>query len=282
MKVIESVSEMQAISDQLRQNGKRIGLVPTMGYLHDGHIRLIEEARLHCDFLVVSIFVNPVQFAPNEDFDKYPRDFEHDRSLLIGQSVDCVFYPQIDVMYPEQQKTYVITEDLGNKLCGISRPTHFQGVTTVVAKLFNIIKPHVAVFGQKDGQQALILKKMVKDLNFDIMMTIVPTVRESDGLAMSSRNKYLSDTERQAAPEIYRSLTAAKEMIDKGICDRVKIANLIEERLKSIPQFRIDYIAIVNTETLEPVDTVSEKTMIAVAVFCGKTRLIDNIMIGQN
>jgi pantoate--beta-alanine ligase len=273
---------MQAISDQLRQNGKRIGLVPTMGYLHDGHIRLIEEARLHCDFLIVSIFVNPVQFAPNEDFDKYPRDFEHDRSLLIGQSVDCVFYPQIDVMYPEQQKTYVITEDLGNKLCGISRPIHFRGVTTVVAKLFNIIKPHVAVFGQKDGQQALILKKMVKDLNFDIMMTIVPTVRESDGLAMSSRNKYLSDTERQAAPEIYRSLTAAKEMIDKGICDRVKIANLIEERLKIIPQFRIDYIAIVNTETLEPVDTVSEKTMIAVAVFCGKTRLIDNIMIGQN
>ncbi len=279
MKVIETIPEMQATADLLRHERKTIGLVPTMGFLHAGHIRLIDEARHNCDILVVSIFINPAQFGPHEDFDTYPRDLEHDKEILIKSGTDILFCPAVEQMYPGVQKTYVTTEDLAHKLCGVSRPTHFKGVTTVVAKLFNIIKPHVAVFGQKDAQQALIIKKMVSDLNFDLNMIIVPTVREPDGLAMSSRNQYLSPEERQAAPEIYRALMQARNMITKGMRSRKQIEGCIRDILIAVPPFRIDYIAVVDAESLEPVEQVFGGVMIAAAVYCGTTRLIDNIII---
>ena len=272
---------MQATADRLRRDKKTIGLVPTMGFLHAGHIRLIEEARQTCDTLVVSIFVNPVQFGPHEDFDKYPRDLEHDKSLLINSGTDILFCPAVEEMYPGEQKTYVFTEDLAQKLCGVSRPTHFRGVTTVVAKLFNIIKPHVAVFGQKDAQQALILKKMVTDLNFDLNMIVVPTVREPDGLALSSRNQYLSPEERKAAPEIYRALMQARNMIANGMRARKNIEAYIRDILNTVPHLRIEYIAVVDTGSLEPVEQISGGAMIATAVYCGTTRLIDNIIIDE-
>ncbi len=281
MKVIETPSEMQSLADRLRKEGKIIGLVPTMGYLHAGHISLIRTAREQCDLVIVSIFVNPVQFAPNEDFEQYPRDFEHDLALLREERVDYIFNPPAGEMYPDRQMTFVITEDLAGKLCGKSRPTHFRGVTTVVAKLFNIIKPHVAVFGQKDGQQALILKKMISDLNFDIRMIIAPTIREDDGLALSSRNAYLSADERQAAPLIFRTLSDAGNLIRQGESSGRKIEQYIRKALDAVPQFRIDYIAVVDGKTLEPAEQISAGTMIAVAVFCGNTRLIDNIMIDR-
>jgi pantoate--beta-alanine ligase len=279
MKVIESVAEMQTDAESLRMEGKTVGLVPTMGFLHDGHISLIQKAREYCERLVVSIFVNPVQFGPTEDFDRYPRDFERDSRLLQTHGVDIVFHPDSLQMYPEKQKTYVITENLSEKLCGISRPGHFRGVTTVVAKLFNIIRPHVAVFGQKDAQQALILKKMVKDLNYNIRMVIAPTVREPDGLAMSSRNQYLSASERQTAPVIYRTLSNAQDMIRQGQRSGEKIGRFIRDTLDGTPHLRVDYVSLVDQENLDPVVEIVSGTLIATAVYCGTTRLIDNIIV---
>ena len=217
MRVINKNKEMQALTNELKRNGHKIGLIPTMGFLHEGHLSLIRKIKTNCDIRIVSIFVNPTQFGPAEDFDNYPRDFSHDEKLCIQEDVNFIFYPSIEEIYRKNHKTFVITEDLSKKLCGVTRPTHFKGVTTIVAKLFNIVKPDVAIFGQKDAQQYIILKKMVSDLNFEIEMIMAPIIRESDGLAMSSRNKYLNTNERKDAVILYQCLQLAEKMIKAEI-----------------------------------------------------------------
>lgn len=279
MKVINNISEMQSISDNLRRAGKKIGFVPTMGFLHDGHLSLIKESKINSDVTIVSIYVNPSQFGPNEDFEQYPRDFDSDEKLCKNAGVDIVFYPENQNMYSPQHLTTIGIKNLSNKLCGISRPNHFEGVTTIVAKLFNITKPHIAVFGQKDAQQCIIIKRMVSDLNFDIDIIIAPTIRENDGLALSSRNKYLSNMQRKEASKIYSALTNAKEKIDGGEKSASVIQNIIQESLQTIMDSKIDYLSIVNIENLEPIETIKKSSLIAVAVYIGKTRLIDNIIV---
>jgi pantoate--beta-alanine ligase len=281
MKIIETVKEMQKFSGELRLKKKRIGFVPTMGYLHSGHLSLVKIARENSDFVIMSIFVNPTQFGPDEDFEKYPRDLKRDEELAKNAGTDLIFYPLVKEMYPENYLTYVEVENLGKKLCGISRPIHFRGVTTVVSKLFNIVKPHIAVFGQKDAQQTLIIKKMVRDLNFDIKIIVAPIVRESDGLAMSSRNVYLSPSERKEALCLYESLQLAKNRIDSGEKKSEKIISEMRKIIKQKPSAKIDYVSMVDTETLEDKNEIKGETLIAVAVWIGKTRLIDNIIINE-
>lgn len=279
MKVVKKIKEMQKIADRLRKKSKIIGFVPTMGYLHEGHLRLVKIAKKKSDVCVVSIFINPLQFGPKEDYHTYPRDFKRDKKLLAQLDVDIIFYPNEKEMYPKPFLTYVQVKKLSEGLCGRSRPGHFEGVSTVVAKLFNIVKPHIAFFGQKDYQQAMIIKKMVRDLNFDIKIVVVPTVREHDGLACSSRNIYLNENERKEARVLYQSLILAKKMIKEG---EKKPERIIEEMRKLITtksSGKIDYIEIVNAETLEPVKEISGKVCIALAVFFGKARLIDNILV---
>ncbi|GAB4178174.1 MAG: pantoate--beta-alanine ligase [Calditrichia bacterium] len=278
MKIIQTVEEMQQLSLSLKKEGKKIGFVPTMGYLHDGHLSLMKTARPLCDVLVVSIFVNPTQFGPHEDLDKYPRDFERDEQLCRDQHVDIIFYPDTKTMYPQPYKTYVEVTDLTDYLCGASRPGHFRGVTTVVAKLFNIILPDIAVFGRKDFQQAQIIKQMVRDLNFPVDIILAPIVRETDGLAMSSRNAYLSEEQRQYALVLYQSLSLAKELILQGERSARLIFKTIKDKIDSVPS-KIDYISIVNAENFEPTDVIQDNTLIALAVFIGNTRLIDNMYI---
>jgi len=279
MKIVRSISEMQELANQFRQQNKIIGFVPTMGYLHEGHLSLIRLARPKCDVLVVSIFVNPTQFGPNEDFQKYPRDFHHDEILCKQEQVDVVFYPTTDEMYPPPYLTYVTVEKLTETMCGLSRPGHFRGVTTVVSKLFNIVKPHIAVFGQKDYQQALVIKQMVRDLNFDVRIEVAPIVREPDGLAMSSRNKYLSPEERKRALSLYHSLQLAQRLIAGGEKRVPAIREQMEKLILEEGQGEIDYIAIADAETLEPREVVEGKTVIALAVKIGSTRLIDNVVV---
>lgn len=280
MKVIESVSDMKQWANKQRSRGVRIGFVPTMGFLHEGHLSLMRIAREDCDLLVVSIFVNPTQFAPGEDFDRYPRDFNRDKELCEQEEVSILFFPSREEMYPSGHRTYVITDQLSQVLCGRSRPTHFKGVTTIVCKLFNIVKPHVAVFGQKDAQQAIILKRMVKDLNMDVQIIVGPIIREPDGLAMSSRNKYLSETERREATVLYQSLKMAEnEFIQNKsmIQSKPKIKEMIEKNSSG----NIDYIEIVDAETLDEPTPESQNILIALAVYFGKTRLIDNVLINR-
>jgi pantoate--beta-alanine ligase len=279
MKVIKSIREMQQTAEQLRVQEKTIGLVPTMGFLHQGHLSLIRLCRKRTDIVVVSIFVNPTQFAPNEDYNRYPRDFQRDEDLCRQEGATIIFHPPVDMMYPDNHITYVVNEQLAHKLCGQSRPIHFRGVTTVVAKLFNIVKPHVAVFGQKDAQQCLIIKRMVQDLNFDVELVIGPIIREPDGLAMSSRNKYLSSPERQEARVLFQALETAKSLIKYGNLTASDIALKMRQIISSTPSAEIDYIAIVDNEKLEPVVTIIPNTLIAMAVYIGKTRLIDNTII---
>ncbi|NOX38117.1 MAG: pantoate--beta-alanine ligase [Calditrichaeota bacterium] len=279
MKIIRTIPEMQRYADQQRREGKIIGFVPTMGYLHEGHLSLMRLARPRCDVLVVSIFVNPTQFGPNEDFDRYPRDFEHDERLCRQEQVDVVFYPDVQEMYPQPYYTYVNVEKLSETMCGASRPGHFRGVATVVTKLFNIVKPHLAVFGQKDYQQALIIQQMVKDLNFDIEILLGPIVREPDGLAMSSRNKYLSPEERQKALVLYRSLQYAEQQVAAGERDARKILAAMEAMIQQVPGVQIDYVVIVDGQTLEPVTEIRDGTLVALAVKVGQTRLIDNTVL---
>ena len=281
MKIVSDIQEMQQLAGQYRQQGKTIGFVPTMGYLHEGHLSLMRRARPQCDILVVSIFVNPTQFGPNEDFERYPRDFERDERLCREVGVDVVFYPAADAMYPQPYLTYVNVEKLSETMCGASRPGHFRGVTTVVTKLFNIVQPHIAVFGQKDYQQSLIIRQMVRDLNFDVQIDVAPIVREADGLAMSSRNKYLSPKERQQALVLYRSLTRAEELIREGERNADALLQAMQTIISEAPDARIDYIAIVDAETLEPLSTVRHNTVIALAVYIGTTRLIDNTWIRE-
>lgn len=270
---------MQKLADQLRKKGKIIGFVPTMGYLHKGHLSLVKIAKKKSDICVVSIFVNPLQFGPKEDYHTYPRDFKRDKDLLTDLDVDIIFYPSEKEMYPEPCLTYVQVRKLSEGLCGRFRPGHFEGVATVVTKLFNIVKPHIAVFGQKDYQQAIIIKKMVKDLNFDIKIIIAPTVREEDGLAFSSRNTYLNGKERKEANVLYQSLMLAKKMIKKGEKNSERILAEMRKFIITNSSGKIDYIEIVDAKTLEPVKEISGKVCIALAVFFGKARLIDNILV---
>lgn len=279
IKVIKGIKAMMKYSENIHIKGSSIGFVPTMGYLHEGHLSLVKRARKECDCVIVSIFVNPAQFGPKEDLGKYPRDFGRDKKLLHGAGVDAIFYPDARKMYPEGHSTYIYVSGLSDVLCGASRPGHFRGVATIVAKLLNIIKPDTAYFGEKDHQQLVIIKRMAKDLNMGTKIVGMPIVREADGLAMSSRNSYLRPEERAGAAIINRSLRSAKAIIASGIKSSAKIRMAINKLLKSTGRIRIDYISICDPVTLEEKKKISGRTLIAIAAFIGKTRLIDNIVI---
>ncbi len=279
MRIIRDIEEMQQAAAGLRQDGKRIGFVPTMGYLHEGHLSLMRIARAQCDVLIVSIFVNPAQFGPAEDLDKYPRDFERDKASCRKEEADIIFYPRAGDMYPDGYQTYIQVEKLSATMCGASRPGHFRGVTTVVGKLFHIVKPHFAVFGQKDYQQMQIIRQMVRDLNMEVEILGGPIVREAEGLAMSSRNKYLSPEERADALALYESLQLARRLFEKGIKQAGELKLQMEMNIRKKRHARIDYIAVVDARTLAPVNEIVQETLIALAVYVGETRLIDNIII---
>ncbi|MBL7136951.1 MAG: pantoate--beta-alanine ligase [Candidatus Marinimicrobia bacterium] len=279
MEIIRTVKNLRKELTPLREFGKTISLVPTMGYFHEGHLSLMDIARKSSDIVVVSLFVNPIQFSPNEDLERYPHDFERDEQLAEERGVDIIFYPDVKEMYPEPFYTYVSTEELSRVLCGASRPIHFRGVTTIVAKLFNIVQPDIAVFGQKDAQQAIIIKQMVKDLNFPIKIIIAPIIREKDGLAMSSRNKYLSTEERKQAPTICKALTRAHEEVRLGNKNAKEIEDLIREIISRACLAQIEYVEIVDDSTLDKVEQIKPGTIVTVAVFFGKTRLIDNVIL---
>ncbi|HEB13490.1 MAG TPA: pantoate--beta-alanine ligase [candidate division CPR3 bacterium] len=279
MKIIKKIREMQRKADRARRKGKIIGLVPTMGYFHEGHLSLMREARKNSDLLVVSIFVNPTQFGPKEDFKSYPRNLKRDLKLAKEIGVDVIFTPDVKEIYPKGFLTYVDVGEIGSILEGASRPGHFGGVTTVVAKLFNIIKPHRAYFGQKDFQQTVVIKKMVKDLGMDVEIVVLPTIREKDGLATSSRNIYLKKDERKAAPVLYKSLKLAEELIKKGERDSKKIIRKMKELLKKEKLIKLEYIAIVDPKTLKEVKKIKRGTNVSLAARIGKARLIDNITV---
>jgi len=262
-----------------RQAGKRLGLVPTMGALHAGHLSLVKAARASCDTVAVSIFVNPTQFGPNEDLAKYPRQFERDRELLEREGVDLLFAPSVEEMYPGGAVTWVTVEELSGKLDGRSRPGHFRGVTTVVAKLFHIVEPDVAFFGQKDAAQAAIIRRMVRDLNFPVEIVVCPIVREPDGLAMSSRNTYLDAQQRKQALVLHRSLVKVKQLVEAGERSAAKLTAAGREEFAAESSVRLDYFEIVNPETLDPIADASEGALVAVAAFVGTTRLIDNVLL---
>ena len=279
MRIITDINKMQAFSRRIQRKGKAIGFVPTMGYLHQGHLSLMRRARGENDYLVISIFVNPAQFGPREDFKRYPRDFARDKKLSKLCGVDVIFYPRVKDMYPDGYRTHVNVEDLSKVLCGASRPGHFRGVTTVVLKLFNIVQPDVAYLGQKDAQQAIVIKRMVKDLNLPVKIKTQPTVREKDGLAMSSRNTCLSKEQRKDATILFKSLQTAVGMIKSGYKSPRKIIAKMRKMIKSRRGVRIDYIKIVNIDDLSEIEKIRGHLLIAAAVVFGKTRLIDNAII---
>jgi len=279
MEIFRTIREMQTWSMNQKRQGKTIGIVPTMGFLHEGHLSLIDAARANgAELVVVTIFVNPIQFAPNEDFDSYPRDFEHDRALCEEKKADAIFAPTAAEMYPAPITCYVSERKLSKGLCAKTRPTHFDGVTTVVTKLFNAVLPDIAVFGQKDAQQARVLKRMIRDLNFPIKMVIAPIVREADGLAKSSRNKYLSETERKNALVLSRSLREARAALENGERDLTKLTAEIAAKITAAGG-RVDYVEAVDADELEPVTAYQGRpVMIALAAYFGTTRLIDNLL----
>jgi pantoate--beta-alanine ligase len=277
--IINKVKEMQRFSDLKRKKGRSIAFVPTMGFLHEGHLSLMKKGREIADIVVASIFVNPAQFGPNEDLASYPRNIEGDLKQLKKEVVDIVFLPNEKEIYPYGFQTYVELINLPNHLCGLSRPVFFRGITSVVSKLFNIVKPHYAVFGNKDYQQLLVIKQMVKDLNFDIEIVGVPIVREKDGLAMSSRNSYLNPEQRIHALSLYRSLTRAGEILQTGEKISSKIIDEATAIIKSYPDTEIDYIKICDPETLCDMEIIDRPALMALAVKIGKTRLIDNIIL---
>lgn len=282
MELIKTIKEMQRFSKNAARQGKKIGVVPTMGYLHDGHASLIRQARKLSDVVIVTIFVNPTQFGPNEDLDKYPRDFERDWMLCEQNGADAIFAPAPAEMYCPDSSTWVTEEKLSRGLCGKSRPVHFRGVTTVVTKLLNATLPDVAVFGQKDAQQAMIIKRMTRDLNFPVEIIVAPIVRETDGLAMSSRNKYLSADERKRALAISASLRDAEKTLEaEGGKALDGIAEKIAERIAASGG-KVDYVEILDAENLEQVSASTNTVLIAVAAFFGATRLIDNALINLN
>ena len=276
--LIKSIKEMKEVIKKEKSKGKTVGFVPTMGYLHKGHVSLIKCSKKENDITVVSIFVNPIQFGKNEDLDKYPRDINRDYYICKEEGVDYVFFPSYEEMYPEGYSTYVEVKGLTEGLCGAFRPGHFKGVTTVVTKLFNIVNPDRAYFGKKDYQQFKVIKKMVEDLNMDVEVIGCPLIREEDGLALSSRNKYLSSEERKSALSLSKALFHAKKLFEKGETNPEKIKREMEKIIKSYPLVKeIQYIEIVNPETLEPKKVVEKGDVIALAVYVGDTRLIDNI-----
>lgn len=279
MQIIERILEMQRWSETERRQGRRIALVPTMGALHEGHLSLVRDGKTRGDRVVVSLFVNPAQFAPQEDFASYPRDFERDRELLNDTGTDVLFHPAVEEIYPEGFETRIEIRELSKPLCGAVRPGHFSGVATVVAKLFNIVRPHVAIFGCKDYQQLQIIRRLVRDLNFDIEVIGHPTVREGDGLAMSSRNAYLNPEERKAALCLYRSLRHAEEMVRHGERSGAAIVDAVRGEIAREPAARVEYATLCDPESLREVERVEETALLALAVRIGKARLIDNIIL---
>jgi pantoate--beta-alanine ligase len=282
MKVAKTIKSVRNLVKAARSKGKKIGFVPTMGALHIGHISLIETAVKKCDFVVVSIFVNPTQFSPGEDFEKYPRPLKADLQICRKAGVDVVFTPTAKQMYPQENLTWVNVEKLTEQLCGQLRPGHFRGVITVCAKLFNIVAPDIAFFGQKDAQQAIVIKRMVADLNMPLKIVVCPTVRQPDGLAVSSRNQYLTKQQKKDAAYIYKSLQKCKKIIKQGGTDAKEIICEMRKVLNQVPSIKIEYISIVDAETLQDVDRVTGKVLAAVAVKIGSTRLIDNILVDVN
>ena len=278
MEIIRTVKEMKEFSSRSRQAGKTIAFVPTMGYFHEGHLNLMREARKRGDLLIISLFVNPTQFGPSEDFKNYPRDFERDRKMAEGVGGDILFAPEASDMYPPNHQTIVCVEKVTQNLCGRSRPTHFQGVTTVVLMLFEIVMPHVAIFGEKDYQQLVAIQQMARDLHMSVEVLGMPTVREVDGLAMSSRNTYLLPHERKAALSLYRSLQKAKELLKQGERKADRILLEMCGILQSEPLVRIDYVQICDAHTLEDVVRIEGDVVVALAGYLGKTRLIDNLV----
>jgi pantoate--beta-alanine ligase len=279
MRVIESISEMQQQAELWRKEETKIGFVPTMGYLHEGHLALVRKARELSDLVVVSIFVNPTQFGPGEDFERYPQDMERDVRLLNECGVDIIFAPRAHDIYPQGYQTYVEVKELTQPLCGCSRPVHFQGVTTVVNKLFNIVKPHLAVFGEKDFQQLVVIRRMVVDLNMDIEIIGYPIVREADGIAMSSRNTYLSPEERQTALRLNRSLDEARRLVEEGERRGEVILARVREYLETGGGLRIDYAELRHPDTLQEVSLLVGSTLLALAAYVGKARLLDNCLM---
>lgn len=279
MRIIKTVAEMRTCSYQLHAEEKVIGFVPTMGFLHEGHLSLIRESKRIADATIVGIFVNPAQFGPNEDYNRYPRDIEGDTRKCNEIGADILFLPSVNDIYPKGHRTFVEVEGLSSKLCGIFRPNHFRGVATIVTKLFNIIRPEKAFFGQKDFQQTLIIKRLASDLNLGSDIIVMPTVRGSDGLAMSSRNSYLSIAERASARSMYRSLMLAEELIISGEISAKEIRDKMESFIANEESLQVEYISISDPETLEEVERIEGNVLIAVAVCIGKTRLIDNILV---
>lgn len=281
MKIIESIEEMQSLARTAGSSGQRIALVPTMGYLHAGHASLMEEGRKRADLLVTSIFVNPTQFGAGEDLDSYPRDLERDRRIAEEYGVDVIFMPKASAMYPAGFQTWVDVERITLPLCGASRPGHFRGVTTVVCKLFNVVMPHAALFGKKDYQQLAVIRRMVADLNMAVEIVGMPIVREADGLAMSSRNAYLSPAERQSAPCLSLALRAARELYRSG----ERQVPVLRERVRAViaaePAANVEYMDFRHGDTLDEVADADDRTLVALAVKIGKTRLIDNCILGE-
>jgi len=277
--VVAGLDDMKSLRRSWKAGGKIIGFVPTMGYLHEGHLSLVRESKRQTDVTVVSIFVNPAQFGPAEDLDRYPRDMERDKRLLEKEKVDCLFLPHREAIYPTGYSTWVEIHGLQDGLCGRSRPGHFRGVSTVVLKLFNIVRPDKAFFGWKDAQQFVLLKRMVTDLDLEVTMEGMPTVREPDGLAMSSRNTYLSPEERQAALVIPRSLEAAEDLVRGGERRAEKVLETIKKTINGEALARLDYAELVDLWSLEPLSVIKGEVLMAVAVYIGKTRLIDNIRL---
>lgn len=279
MEVISKIGAMKAAVGKVKLQGKRVGFVPTMGFLHEGHLSLVKESLRQTDCSIVSIFVNPTQFGPKEDFQEYPRDLKRDSGMLEDLGVDFLFVPDTNEMYPEGFNTYVEVMDLQDRFEGRSRPGHFEGVCTVVSKLFAIVKADVAFFGQKDAQQAVLIKKMVRDLNMDVEIQILPIVREKDGLALSSRNIYLSGDQRTAALCLVKSLEAARRLVETGERDSQKIVNEMERVIGAEPLADLDYAAVVDLDNFEPLDKIKGEALILVAVYIGKVRLIDNMIV---
>ena len=276
METVQTPEAMQRLALELKRAGKIIGLVPTMGFLHEGHLSLMRLARRRCDVLVASIFVNPTQFGPNEDLEAYPRDFERDEALCREVGVDIVFYPDENNMYAGDASTWVKEDALSRVLCGASRPIHFRGVCTVVAKLLNLVQPDLAVFGEKDAQQLRIIERMVRDLNFPVEIVRGPTVRESDGLAMSSRNKYLTASRRKSALCLRKALDLAQQLVLQGERDVAAIRAAMLQTIEQFPETRVDYLEFVDDESLAPIEAINERVLVALAVVIGSTRLIDN------
>lgn len=280
MQVFDTIAATREYLRECRRAGKRVGLVPTMGALHDGHLSLVRASVAECDVTIVSIFVNPLQFEPHEDLERYPRDLDGDARLLGPVGADAIFTTAVDSMYPEGYRTYVVQDDLYVPLCGGSRPGHFRGVATVVTKLFHIVQPDAAFFGQKDAQQCIVLKRMIDDLDFPIEMRVVPTSREADGLAMSSRNLYLNEKRRAEAPSLYRALSRARTLFNEGERSTAALLAAMRAIFTTVPDVEVDYCEIVDLRSLQPIDAIEDRALAAVAAQLGPSRLIDNVVLG--